>query len=547
LSSANAQNLDGLLVTILAGAGSAPVVLTENLLRLASSLGSAKTLALALDKVATSEQGRYASWQFTALAGLLDALDETNTSLAKVQDEGNAELKSAVGKLTGMFAAARTVADNSQTATAEKLLAIRLLGRGLTERDQDRVLLVGLLVPQTEQDVQAAAIASLGQTTDASVADLLLRGWKGYGPSLRSQVLDVLLRRGDWLTHLLGALEQKQILPFEIDAARRQRLLTHRTPAIRERALKLFAGPVDPDRAKVVESYASALTLKGDSHRGTQVFTKTCSPCHRVGGIGHEVGPDLASIGDKTPPSLLIAILDPNRAVEARYVNYMALTKNGLTFTGVLASETGNSVTVVGAEGKRQVILRTDLEQLVSSNKSVMPEGLEKDLKPQDLADLLAFIRAEIPLPQRRTFEGNNPALIRPAADGSLQLLATNGEIYGSNVVLEEKYGNLGFWRSEDDKVVWSIDVARPCQYAVWFDWACDDKSAGNEWLLQAETARLTGRVQGTGTWDKYRQVKVGTIRLRAGRQQLTVHSAGRIRGVLIDLRSIKLVPASTE
>jgi putative membrane-bound dehydrogenase-like protein len=549
MSSANSQNLDSLLLTILASAKTtAPSAeLTENLLRLASNMGSSKTLAIVLDKVATPDQGHYASWQFTALAGLLDALDQKNTTLAKLQGEGEAELKSAIGKLGGMFADARALASSSQASTAEKLQAVRLLGRGLTERAQDRELLVGLLVPQTEQEVQVAVVVSLGRMADPATAELLVRGWKGYGPALRSQVLDVFLQRGDWLTHLLNALEQKQILSFEIDAARRQRLLAHRNQAVRERAVKLFAGSVDPDREKVVEAFASALTLKGDSQRGTAVFTKTCSPCHRVAGIGHEVGPDLASIGDKSPPSLLVAILDPNRAVEARYVNYMALTKNGLTFTGVLASETGNSVTLIGPEGKRQTILRNDLEQLVSSNKSVMPEGLERDLKAQDLADLIAFIRADIPLPQRRTFEGNTPALIRPDADGSLHLLAKNGEIYGSNVVFEEKYGNLGFWRSEDDKVVWSIDIAKPGKYAVWLDWACDDKSAGNEWVLQAEIARLTGRVKGTGTWDDYRQAKVGEIHLRAGRQQVTVHSAGRIHGVLIDLRGVKFVPVATK
>ena len=52
------------------------------------------------------------------------------------------------------------------------------------------------------------------------------------------------------------------------------------------------------------------------------------------------------------------------------------------------------SITLLAAEGKQQVILRTDLEELVSSNKSAMPDGLEKDLQPQDLADLIAFIRA---------------------------------------------------------------------------------------------------------------------------------------------------------
>jgi putative heme-binding domain-containing protein len=258
---------------------------------------------------------------------------------------------------------------------------------------------VRLLVPQTPEQLHTSVIASLGHLREPIIPELLLRGWKGYGPALRAQVLDLLLVREDRLKALLDALEHKQILPFEIDAARRQRLLQHRNVAIRERAAKLLAGAVNPDRQKVIDAYQSVLALNGDSSRGLQIFKKTCASCHQLGGVGHAVGPDLASVGDKSPQGLMTAILDPNRSVEARYINYLAVTKNGLTMTGVLASETGNSVTLLGPDGKQQVILRTDLEELVSSNKSVMPEGLERDLRPQDLADLIAFIRSSGGMP----------------------------------------------------------------------------------------------------------------------------------------------------
>jgi putative heme-binding domain-containing protein len=74
--------------------------------------------------------------------------------------------------------------------------------------------------------------------------------------------------------------------------------------------------------------------------------------------------------------------------------------------TGVLANETGNSITLLGPEGKQQVILRTDLEELISSNKSVMPEGLEKDLQPQDLADLISYIRGDVSADRKESRRG---------------------------------------------------------------------------------------------------------------------------------------------
>ncbi len=396
VSSVNKNNLHSLLVTVFEGgqSGPPPAALTESLLRLANALGDAKTFATLLRKVSRPENGRYAAWQFAALAGLLDALDQRNSSLAKLEQQGDEELTTAVRQLVKLFDAARATVSNTQAPVAERLQALRLLARGPDRRQEDLAGLAGLLIPQTGEEMQSGIVAGLGRLRDSSVPQLLLRGWKSYSPALRSQVLDVLLARQDWLRALLDALERKQILAFEIDAARRQRLLQHKTADIRDRAAKLLAGAVNPDRQKVIAAYQAVLSLKGEPVRGRPIFAKNCASCHKLGGVGHQVGPDLASVGDKSSSGLLTAVLDPNRSVEARYINYMAVTKNGLTSSGVLASETGNSITLLGPDGKQQVILRTDLEELVSSNKSAMPEGLEKDLQPQDLADLFAFIRS---------------------------------------------------------------------------------------------------------------------------------------------------------
>src|SRR5262249_50986346 len=72
--------------------------------------------------------------------------------------------------------------------------------------------------------------------------------------------------------------------------------------------------------------------------------------------------------------------------------------KNGLTASGLIAAETSTSITLVGIDGKSQVILRTDLEELFSSGKSAMPEGLEKDITREEMADLIEFIRRSLPV-----------------------------------------------------------------------------------------------------------------------------------------------------
>src|SRR5262249_61135967 len=167
-------------------------------------------------------------------------------------------------------------------------------------------------------------------------------------------------------------------------------------------------GSANNDRQKVMKDYASVVGLKGDATRGKALFAKTCFVCHRLEGIGHEVGPDLAGLANKSAAYLLQEILDPNRNVDSRYLEYVVLTKNGRTFNGLLATETATSITLRGQEGKEQVLLRSDIEEMSSSGKSLMPEGLEKDVGKQDMADLLAYLGGLGSPPKR--FPGNNPA-----------------------------------------------------------------------------------------------------------------------------------------
>ena len=119
--------------------------------------------------------------------------------------------------------------------------------------------------------------------------------------------------------------------------------------------------------------------------------------CHEARDGRPQVGPDLGALADKSTETLLIAIFDPNRAVEARYVNYTAVTKDEREFSGVIAAETANSITLRSPSGE-ETILRGDLQQLTSSGLSLMPEGFEKILTPQDSADVIAYLTVRTPL-----------------------------------------------------------------------------------------------------------------------------------------------------
>ena len=116
---------------------------------------------------------------------------------------------------------------------------------------------------------------------------------------------------------------------------------------------------------------------------------------NRIGAEGANVGPDLSDLRGKTPEALLVDILDPSAAIDGRYLNYLVTLQNGKVATGLIAAETASSITLLRGEGQSDVILRQDIEPggIVSTGQSLMPDGLEKQITLQEMADLLTFLR----------------------------------------------------------------------------------------------------------------------------------------------------------
>jgi len=542
MSSINERNISQTLGHVLHKAGNADSQrqLVRQLLSLATRYGNERTLFVVFSTLTRSDDRRNVSQRFSALAEVLDALERRGKSLDKLRKESDVNLKSQLDRLPAVFDTARIVTKNEKAKEVDRAAAIRLLGRRQEQMKDDLKVLGDLLDPQNSGTLQSAAVQRLGELGRADVPGLLLSRWKTYGPVVRSQVLDTLFSRSAWQRDVVAAIKQRRIDAVELDAARRERLLQHREKTVREQAAKLLAGAINADRRKVLGAYQSALTLNVDAARGRGVFTKTCATCHKLDGVGHEIGPDLAALKDKSPESQLVAILDPNRNVESKYLNYIAVTSEGRSFNGLLTNETGNSITLLAPEGKKHVILRSDLEELTSTAKSTMPEGLEKDLKPQDIADVMAYVAST---GEKIRPNGRFPRTIRPKSDGSIELAAANCEIYGPSLVLEKKYHNLGYWESTQDRAIWPIHVPQEREYEIRLTWACPEQTAGNMILFRCGTHRSTAKVQSTGSWDTYREASAGRITLPQGSQRFEVRSMAKLNGFLLDLKSVRLIP----
>lgn len=492
--------------------------------------GDAKAIDAAVATVTRTEpDGSMAPWRLSALAGLLDA----RPALAATD----------AARLRAAFDNARTMAVSPRADPGDRATAVRLLGHDGPRRGDTIALLGGLVDPQSPDAVQLAAVRALASTQDTTAGATLLAAWPRLGPSIRGALLDALLARPASIEPLLTALERGTIAPGAIDAAHRQRLLQSGDAATRARAAALFAGKRPAGRQEVVDAALKALTAPGDPKRGRTVFGRTCASCHKFQGQGHEVGPDLAALTDKAPASLLTAILDPNREVDARYASYTAAMKDGRVVQGMMAAETAVAITLKRQEGQADVILRDDIEEVKTAGQSLMPEGLENDLKPDELADLLAHLAEGVEQPL--SFVGNHPEVVPQAGDGTIRLAASNAAIYGPTVTFDADGGHIGSWKSAGDHAAWSFRVEVPGTFTIALEWACADESAGNPYEVRVGGRSLRGTVGGTGagTWSRYRSIFVGEVTLPIGPQRLEIRPAGSPRGALLDLRALVLTP----
>ncbi len=300
--------------------------------------------------------------------------------------------------------AARRTAANPLANLPDRKAAVWILSRGPDTQDDDLRCLADLLTPQTPLELQLAAVEALSRSPPTRASEILLSNWTQHGPKVHAAVVAVLLWREPWLGVLAEASASRPELAAALDWARRDVALRHPVAEVRSRAEELRVRPTTkPEIRKSLDRFLPALQIQGDALRGKQVFTQaTCANCHQVEDVGRHVGPDLSRLVDRSPRSLLVDTIDPNRVVDHRFSEYTAVTTRGLPISGLLFDETGDSLTLADLKGDLHVVLRKDLDELVRHQRSQMPEGLEANCTLQQMADLIAFLAKAVPVDGQR-------------------------------------------------------------------------------------------------------------------------------------------------
>ncbi len=246
---------------------------------------------------------------------------------------------------------------------------------------------------------------AVGGSSSTAVGEAVLGHWGQFTPALRKQALDVLLKRPEWTQALLNGLEKGPLSVTDLSIDQSRQLTEHPNRALARRARKIMeqGGRLpSPDRQKVLGELLPITERTGDATAGLEVFKKNCAKCHKLGDLGEQIGPNLTGFNVHPKEKILTEIIDPNRSVEGNYRQYTVATAEGQVISGLLASETKTAIELVDGEAKRHVVLREDIDEMIASPKSLMPEGFEKQITEAEFADLLEYLTAKgkfVPLP----------------------------------------------------------------------------------------------------------------------------------------------------
>jgi putative heme-binding domain-containing protein len=278
---------------------------------------------------------------------------------------------------------------------------LKALGALIAANDQ---VLLDTITPTLEAgslSFRAQVLEALGRRDHPTVGEQVLKAYPKLEPELQPKAIELLTQRPAWSKLLLRDIAAKKIPAGAVNANEARMLLGSKDADLVKQARAIWGSVREernPEREKVVADMRKFLTqTKGDAVKGQEVFKNFCAQCHKIHGEGKEVGPDITANGRATFEQLLSNVFDPSLVVGAGYQATKVTTKRGRTVTGLLTEETPQHVVLKQQGGESVTIAHDEIDEINRLKVSLMPEGIEKQLKPEEIADLFAFLCLDKP------------------------------------------------------------------------------------------------------------------------------------------------------
>lgn len=321
-------------------------------------------------------------------------------------------------------------------------------------------------------DLRRRTLDALGRLENVQVAATVLAAYPRLEAELQPQAIELLTSRAAWSKQLLSAIAEKRAPTSALNLNQVRKLLASKDQELIEQVQAVWGTlrtDRNPQREAVIAEMRKFLRKNpGDPHAGQAVFKKLCGQCHKIYGEGQEVGPDITVNGRSSFEQLLSNVFDPSLVIGAAYQARTVVTADGRVITGLVAEDSPQRVVLKIQGGKQETIARDDIDEMETSKLSLMPEDLEKQLKPGEIADLFAFITLDkppsdssarqlpgvrVPPPRATTNPAEFKEVVGEIAPG---FTATNaGE--GGVAIVAEHLGRPGVLRTHP------LDRGKPC------------------------------------------------------------------------------------
>ena len=329
---------------------------------------------------------------------------ESSEQLSKSSDEN---IKSLAGALSTVF---------GDAAMMEKLsLIARDKTQDLAERKRALESLIGAksaglagLLQGLVGDaaVRAVAIRGLAQCADARTPSVVLSEYASLTAAEKTDALTTLASREEYVDAFLAALKKGTVVRADLNPSIVRQLKSVNVALMNDwlRANWEPAQSTSPDMAAAIAKYKAMVeaadSKKFDLGHGRAIFKRTCSQCHVLFDDGRKVGPDLTGSGRANLDYVLQNVVDPNALIGAEYQMWLIKTKDGRLLSGLIRNESEQTIDVV-MPSETLTLPRSDIKMQKQSTSSLMPEGLLGTMTPQEVLDLIAYLRnpVQIPLP----------------------------------------------------------------------------------------------------------------------------------------------------
>ncbi len=280
---------------------------------------------------------------------------------------------------------------------------IRQLG-SVEQVDMIPILLKVLSLDQASA-LKRVTLQTLAQFDDQRVAEGII---KRYGSTLpaehgvRTAAERVLASRADWAVLMMDQVDGVVIKARDVSSDVVQLLLLHGDESLKSRVTAhwpgIAVGSGGKDLVKEIPRLKSILSGgDGSAELGRQIFSLRCATCHKLFDEGLEIGPDLTGYERQNLDFWIPAIVNPSLELREGYLNYVATMKDGRVLMGVMQDQSPRTVTIKDLGGQNTVISRAEIESMAASPISMMPPGLLGGLSDDEIRDLFAYLRKEVP------------------------------------------------------------------------------------------------------------------------------------------------------